>query len=64
VTWAKIRLKLKLQIVRRTEMHKFIVLPLDQGAARLPGSAAGGPPGAGVPSGLNNTADQPGSLQA
>lgn len=27
VTWAKTRLKLKLQIVRRTELHKFIVLP-------------------------------------
>ena len=27
VTWAKARLKLKLQIVRRTELHKFIVLP-------------------------------------
>ena len=27
VTWASTRLKLKLQIVRRTELHKFIVLP-------------------------------------
>ena len=27
VTWAKTRLGLKLQIVRRTEPHKFIVLP-------------------------------------
>jgi transposase len=27
VTWAKTRLKLKLQIVKRTELHKFIVLP-------------------------------------
>jgi transposase len=27
VTWAKTRLRLKLQIVRRTELHKFLVLP-------------------------------------
>jgi transposase len=27
VTWAKTRLKLQLQIVRGTELHKFIVLP-------------------------------------
>ena len=27
VTWAKTRLRLKLQIVPRTELHKFIVLP-------------------------------------
>ena len=27
VTWAKTRLRLKVQIVRRTELHKFIVLP-------------------------------------
>jgi transposase len=27
VTWAKTALKLKLQVVRRTELHKFVVLP-------------------------------------
>jgi transposase len=27
VTWAKTRLKLTLQIVKRTELHKFVVLP-------------------------------------
>lgn len=27
VTWARVRRRLKLQIVRRTELHKFIVLP-------------------------------------
>jgi putative transposase len=27
VTWAKTRLGLKVQIVRRTELHKFLVLP-------------------------------------
>ena len=27
VTWAKTRLKLRLQIVPRTELHKFVVLP-------------------------------------
>ena len=27
ITWAKTRLKLKLQVVKRTERHKFIVLP-------------------------------------